>query len=149
MIPADIPPSYEEHCSGFFAELDDQRIEIFANAFSSPPFPVDCFLIHLQGAVTRVPVGATPFPLRRTGIAFDVSADWKASDGQRAASHWIEALKSKLPVDQVGNYVNVMEREGENSVRRAYGANYARLQHVKARYDPHNLFSLNQNIRPA
>ena len=83
-----------------------------------------------------------------TGITFDVAAGWKPPDGQRAASEWIEALKTKLPVDEDGNYVNVMEREGENSVRRAYGANYARLQHIKARYDPHNLFSLNQNIRP-
>ena len=52
-------------------------------------------------------------------------------------------------MDEDGKYVNVMEREGENSVRRAYGANYARLQQIKAIYDPRNLFSLNQNIRPA
>jgi FAD binding domain/Berberine and berberine like len=149
MTPAVIPPSYEEHCSGFFAELNDQRIELFAHAFSSAPFPVECFFVHLHGAVTRVPVAATAFPLRRTGITFDVAAGWKPPNGQRAASEWIEALKAKLPVDQDGNYVNVMEREGESSVRRAYGANYARFQHLKVRYDPHNLFSLNQNIRPA
>jgi hypothetical protein len=149
MTPAEIPPSYEEHCSGFFTELDEQRIEIFAHAFSSAPFPVECFFIHLHGAVTRVPVAATAFPLRRTGITFDVLAHWNPPDGQRAASEWTEALKTKLPLDEDGNYVNVMEREGENSVRRAYGANYARLQQIKAVYDPHNLFSLNQNIRPA
>ncbi len=149
MVPADIPPSYEEHCSGFFAELDDRRIDILANAFSSAPFPVDCFLIHLHGAVTRVPVAATPFPLRRDGIALDIAAYWKPPDGQRAAMEWIGALTAKLPVDEDGNYVNNMEREGESGVRRAYATNYGRLQRVKARYDPDNIFSLNQNIRPA
>jgi FAD/FMN-containing dehydrogenase len=94
-------------------------------------------------------VDATPFPLRRGGIAIDIAAYWNPPNGHTAASEWIEAVKTKLPVDADGNYVNVMEREGENSVRRAYAANYARLQHLKARYDPHNLFSLNQNIRPA
>ena len=59
------------------------------------------------------------------------------------------ALKTELPVDQDGNYVNVMEREGENGARRAYDPNYTRLQQIKARYGPHNMFSLNQNIRPA
>lgn len=149
MVPAEIPPSYEVHWSGFFAEIDEQRIEILANAFSSAPIPVECFLIHLHGAVTRLTVAATPFPLRRDGITFDVAAHWERPDGQRAASEWIKALKSQLPADDAGNYVNVMDREGESSVRRAYGANYARLQQVKAKYDPHNLFSLNQNIRPA
>jgi hypothetical protein len=148
MTPALIPPHYEEHCSGFFAELDDQRIETFARAFSSPRFPVECFLVHLHGTVSRVPVAATAFPLRRIGITFDVSAGWNPPDGKRAASEWIEALKTTLLVDPDGNYVNVMEREGESSVRRAYGANYARLQNIKARYDPNNFFSLNQNIRP-
>jgi FAD/FMN-containing dehydrogenase len=148
MTPAVIPPSYEEHYSGFFSELDEQRIEIFAHALSSAPVPVECFLVHLHGAVSRVPVTATAFPLRRAGITFDVSAQWNPQAGQRAAKDWIEALKAKLPVGTDGNYVNVMEREGENSVRRAYGANYARLQQIKAVYDPHNLFSLNQNVHP-
>ena len=148
MVPADIPASYEEHCNGFFAEWDNRRIEILADAFSSAPFPVDCFLVHLHGVVTRVPLAATAFPLRRNGIAVDVAAYWKPPDGQTAANRWIDTLRAKLPVDEDGNYVNVMERGDESSVRRAYGANYERLQHVKARYDPQNLFALNQNIRP-
>jgi hypothetical protein len=97
MTPAVIPPSYEEHCSGFFAELDEQRIELFAHAFSSAPFPVECFFVHLHGAVTQVPVAATAFPLRRTSITFDVAAGWKPPNGQRAASEWIEALKRNCP----------------------------------------------------
>jgi hypothetical protein len=147
MTPAEIPPSYEEHCSGFFVDLDDHRIEIVVDACSSAPFPVECFLVHLHGAVSRVPVSATAFPLRRAGITFDVAARWTPPAGQRAASDWIETLKTRLPVDGDGNYVNVMQREGDESVRRAYGANYARLQQIKAVYDPQNLFSLNQNIR--
>lgn len=149
MVPADIPPSYGEYFSGFFGELDDRRIEILAKAFVSARLPVNCFLVHLHGAVTRVPVDATPFPLRRDGITWDIATYWKPPDGQRAASEWIEALKTTLPVDEDGNYVNVMDRVQENSVRHAYGPNYARLQHLKAHYDSHNLFSLNQNIRPA
>ena len=149
MVPAEIPPSYEEHCSGFFQSSMIAESRFSQTHFRPRRVPVECFLVHLHGAVTRVPVTATPFPLRSDGIACDVAAHWKSPDSQRAARQWTEALKSKLPVDENGNYVNVMEREGENSVRRAYGANYARLQQIKARYDPHNLFSLNQNIRPA
>jgi FAD/FMN-containing dehydrogenase len=149
MVPADIPPTHDEHCGGFFAELDERRIEVLAEACLSATSPVECFLIHLHGAVTRVPLGATPFPLRRNGIACDIAAPWKEPSGQRAAREWIDTLSAKLPVDEDGTYVNGMERVGESSVRRAYGANYVRLQHLKARYDPNNLFSLNQNIRPA
>jgi hypothetical protein len=148
MTPAVIPPSYEEHCSGFFTKFDERRIEIFGTRVFERIVSVECFLVHLHGAVTRVPGAATAFPLRRAGITFDVSARWNPPDGRRAASEWIEALKTKLRVDEDGNYVNVMERDGEDSVRRAYGANYVRLQQIKAVYDPQNLFSLNQNIRP-
>ncbi|HEY1498117.1 MAG TPA: FAD-binding oxidoreductase [Acidobacteriaceae bacterium] len=149
MVPADIPPDYQEHCSGFFRELDDRRIEILANAFSSAPVAVDGFLIHLHGAVTRVPADATAFPLRRDGIACDLTAYWKPAAGRRAAEKWVQELSAVLPVDPDGDYVNVMDRVEERTVQRAYGVNYARLQHLKARYDPNNLFSLNQNIQPA
>jgi FAD/FMN-containing dehydrogenase len=47
-----------------------------------------------------------------------------------------------------GAYVNMMMEEGEERVRDAYRANYARLAQVKARYDPDNFFHVNQNIRP-
>lgn len=110
---------------------------------------MNCFLIHLHGAVTRVPATATSFPIRREGIAIDAAAYWKPPDGQPAAAEWVESIKSKMPADQDGDYVNVMDRVGESEVRRAYGGNYARLQHLKAKYDPENKFSLNQNIRPA
>lgn len=149
MVPADIPPSYHEHWGGFFTELDDRRIEVLADAFSSPHFPVECFLTHIHGAVTRVPADATAFPMRRKGIVCDAAAYWNPHDGREAAEEWIHALKTKLPVDVDGAYVNGMDREGDSGVRRAYGANFARLQHLKARYDPHNLFAINQNIRPA
>ncbi len=149
MTPAEIPPSYEEHYSGFFAEFDGRRIETLAQAFTNPQLPVNCFLIHLHGAVTRVPATATPFPIRREGIAIDAAAYWKPPHGQPAAVQWVESLKSKMPADRDGDYVNVMDRVGESEVRRAYGGNYARLQHLKAKYDPKNQFSLNQNIRPA
>ncbi len=46
-------------------------------------------------------------------------------------------------------YVNDLEDEGEERVRAGYGANYQRLQATKQRYDPTNLFRVNQNIRPA
>ena len=53
------------------------------------------------------------------------------------------------PYSAGGAYVNMMMDEGQERVKAAYRDNYARLAQVKAKYDPQNLFRLNQNIKPA
>ena len=60
-------------------------------------------------------------------------------------AYW-EALH---PFNAGGGYVNFLMDEGQDRVRATYGDNYDRLASIKARYDPGNLFSVNQNIRPA
>jgi FAD/FMN-containing dehydrogenase len=53
------------------------------------------------------------------------------------------------PYNMEGAYVNfMMDDEAENRVQASYGANYPRLATIKAKYDPNNLFRVNQNIKP-
>jgi FAD/FMN-containing dehydrogenase len=63
---------------------------------------------------------------------------------QWARDYWM-ALH---PYSVGGGYVNMMMDEGTDNVKAAYRDNYARLAQTKARYDPSNLFQVNQNIRP-
>ena len=59
---------------------------------------------------------------------------------------YFEALH---PYSAGGAYVNMMMDEGQERVRASYGVNYQRLAEIKAKYDPANLFRVNQNIEPA
>jgi FAD/FMN-containing dehydrogenase len=62
---------------------------------------------------------------------------------------WANALWDKIRGDASGVYVNFLAEEGEERIREAYPAGaYERLTEVKRRYDPHNMFRFNQNIRP-
>jgi hypothetical protein len=62
---------------------------------------------------------------------------------------WTRAFwKALKPFESIGVYVNFLGQEGEGRVRTAYGANYDRLVTLKNRYDPTNVFRLNQNITP-
>jgi FAD/FMN-containing dehydrogenase len=71
----------------------------------------------------------------------------KASELKRWATNYWSAVH---PYNLEGSYPNfMMADEGEGRIKAAYGANYARLGALKAKYDPSNLFRVNQNIRPA
>jgi FAD/FMN-containing dehydrogenase len=133
-------------------ELGDAAIEVMLDHVSRLPTPeCEVFIGNLGGAVNRVPVDATPYPHRDVQFVVNVHTRWldPALDG--ACIGWARALFDALAPHATGGvYVNFMPGDEAQRVSQgAYGANYERLASLKARYDPENLFRLNQNIRPA
>ena len=133
----------------FLPELSDAVIEVLASSYPNAPLDASAVWNDFHGAVTRVPMEATAFSLRRRGFDLFISAPWQDAEGRRRTLAWVRGLHSSLRSYAEGVYVNNLEDEGEARVREAYGANYARLSQVKAEYDPRNVFHVNQNIAPA
>src|SRR5262245_40865685 len=106
-------------------------------------------LNHFGGAMSRVADNATPFPHRQAGFAFSPDALWNRAEEADVNVRWAkgywQALRSYSPR---GAYVNFMTDEGQDRVRESYQGNYDRLVQIKRKYDPTNLFRLNQNIKP-
>jgi FAD/FMN-containing dehydrogenase len=138
--------------SNFMMDLSDKAIDTLISQFASCPSPMSGLLLeHIHGAATGVGVTETAFPHRREGYNFLVVSQWlnPADNAQNIA--WArESYDAMLPYFTSGRYVNYLgEDEGEDAVAAAYGPNHERLRTLKAKYDPTNLFHLNQNIRPA
>jgi hypothetical protein len=104
----------------------------------------------LGGAMARVPNDATAFAHRQSRIMVNLAAFYTGPEDQVARQRWITDFAAALDQGDSGAYVNFLGDEGANRVRAAYpGSTWDRLQQIKARYDPANLFRLNQNIPPA
>ena len=104
----------------------------------------------LGGEVARVPVEATAFAHRRRRVLANVAALYQNPDEAAVHEAWASGFAAALQQGGAGVYVNFLGNEGEARVREAYpGATWDRLRAIKARYDPTNLFRLNQNIPPA
>ena len=104
----------------------------------------------LGGAMARVPADATAFAHRRSKIMVNVAALYERPDEIAVHGPWVEAFAAALHQGDDGAYVNFLADEGEARIRAAYpGSTWDRLRQIKARYDPTNLFRLNQNIPPA
>jgi FAD/FMN-containing dehydrogenase len=104
----------------------------------------------LGGAMARVPADATAFAHRASRIMVNVAAFYEGPDDRPRREKWVADLVDALGTGDDGAYVNFLVDEGEERVRAAYpGRTWDRLAAIKARYDPTNLFRLNQNIPPA
>jgi FAD/FMN-containing dehydrogenase len=100
--------------------------------------------------MARVPVEATAFAHRGSQIMVNVAAVYDRPDEAEAHEAWVTGFAAALNQGDAGAYVNFLGDEGKARVRDAYpGSTWDRLASVKARYDPTNLFRLNQNIPPA
>jgi hypothetical protein len=104
----------------------------------------------LGGAMASVPDDATAFAHRRSRIMVNVAAFYEGADDKPRREAWVNDLVAALRQDDRGAYVNFLGDEGKARIRDAYpGPTWERLAAVKARYDPGNLFRLNQNVPPA
>jgi FAD/FMN-containing dehydrogenase len=104
----------------------------------------------LGGAMARVPDDATAFAHRRSRIMVNVAAFYEGPEDRLVRERWVADFAAALRQSDTGAYVNFLADEGEERIRAAYpGGTYERLAEVKRRYDPDNLFRLNQNIPPA
>ena len=103
----------------------------------------------LGGAMARVPADATAFAHRSSRIMVNVASFYEGPEDKDQRATWVDGLVAALQQDDRGAYVNFLVDEGEERIRAAYpGSTWDRLAAVKARYDPTNVFRLNQNIPP-
>jgi FAD/FMN-containing dehydrogenase len=104
----------------------------------------------LGGAAARVPVDATAYTHRQSRIMVNVAAVFGSPDEAPVHEPWVTGLADALRQGDHGAYVNFLGDEGEERIRAAYpGPTWDRLVKIKRRYDPTNVFRLNQNIPPS
>ena len=154
MLDPGFPPGLQVYWrSDFLESLSDGAIDTIVDHFETITSPLSALLIeHFGGAVRRVDRNETAFAQRDAEYNFAIIARW--ADPSEAARHtsWARSISESIkPYASGGVYVNYLGvEEGEDRVREAYGAEkYARLAALKKKYDPENLFRINQNIRPA
>jgi FAD/FMN-containing dehydrogenase len=103
----------------------------------------------LGGAIARVPADATAFAHRGSKIMVNLAAFVDHPDQRGDREAWVETFHQAILQDDHGAYVNFVNDEGAERVHDAYpGPTWERLTEIKTRYDPTNLFHLNQNIPP-
>jgi FAD/FMN-containing dehydrogenase len=133
--------------------LDDAMIAAIAPRAADRPSDLSlCSVWYLGGAVSRVPAAATAFGDRNMRYMLSIDSVWKDPDDDKRNLSWSRRFWSDMTHHSNGRaYLNFagLGEEGSELVRQSYGDNYQRLVEIKTKYDPTNLFRLNQNIRPA
>jgi FAD/FMN-containing dehydrogenase len=136
--------------SSYLRELSDDAIETMVTQFATVPSPQSAVLVeHLGGAVSRVGTNETAFYDRDAPYSFLIVSVWPDATESAQNIQWTdECWQAMQPFASGGVYVNYLGEEGPERVKAAYGRNYERLIAVKNKYDPMNLFRVNQNIPP-
>jgi FAD/FMN-containing dehydrogenase len=132
-------------------ELSDKAIDLhIRHANASPTWLSAMHLYPVNGAAARVGKNETAWHHRDSTWAMVMAGISEDADGKDAITKWAKDYWQALhPYSAGAAYVNFMMDEGEEGVKASYSDNYKRLADIKARYDPDNLFRVNQNIKPA
>jgi hypothetical protein len=152
MFDALILPGFQHYWKAdFVRDLSDEAIKLHAKFGRQLPTTLSgMHLYPVNGAASRISKTATPWNFRdaRWNMVI-VGIDPDPANNDKIISWTKEYFEALHPYSMGGAYVNFLNDEGEDRIRKAYGENYARLAQIKSKYDPDNLFRVNQNIKPA
>jgi hypothetical protein len=147
-------PAYHPIATGhtmFVDTVDRRSAETMVDHLEASNAPMRVAQVRvLGGAMARVPADATAFAHRQSRIMVTVAAVYERTEDAAIHEPWVTGFAAALHQSDAGAYVNFLGDEGETRIREAYpGRTWDRLVAIKGRYDPSNLFRLNQNIPPA
>jgi len=152
LLEQSMPPNVRNYWKAeFLDDLTDGFIDTWVDAYSRVVSPMSFQLLFpIHGVAARLARDATAFP-NRGGIHLGIYALWKPGEADEPNVKWVRDTWQRIrPFASGGLYVNeIGGDDGHDRVQQAYGANYARLALIKAKYDPANLFRFNANIEPA
>jgi FAD/FMN-containing dehydrogenase len=146
------PPAPHAVLRTFFADAldEDAARELLGRLQSSTAELAAAEIRVLGGAVARVPAEATAFAHRHRRLMINVAAVYASAEEAPVHRRWADAAATALRQGEDAAYVNFLGDEAPERVRAAYpGPTWDRLTAVKLRYDPQNVFRVNQNIPPA
>jgi FAD/FMN-containing dehydrogenase len=129
-------------------DLSADTVRIMTEAFERAPSPMCALIIEdLHGAATRIEPSATAYPHRQPGFNLLLISSWTDPAQTDAGIAWARDTFHALTPHLAGRaYTNYLPADDHGQLERAYGPNLDRLVELKRRYDPHNVFHLNQNI---
>ncbi|MEA3413352.1 MAG: FAD-binding oxidoreductase [Pseudomonadota bacterium] len=133
-----------------FIEISDELIgHVLDYADRLPSGECEIFIAQVGGAMGRVPAEATAYTHREANFVMNVHTRWRDATQDQECIDWAREFFDKTAPHATGGvYVNFMTQDEGGRIGEAYGANYDRLVKLKKRYDPDNMFRLNQNIAP-
>jgi FAD/FMN-containing dehydrogenase len=148
------PPGQLNYWKSCFLEsLSDAAIDVITDFFARVPSSHTVVVLESLGnsSIQRFPEGSTAFVERRYPFNFLITSAWSSPVESDRNILWTRQFYEAMqPHAAKAAYVNYLGDEGAEGVRRAYGEHkLARLAALKAKYDPGNLFRMNQNIKPA
>lgn len=134
-----------------FLKLSDELLDTLVAHVDTPPDPqCEIFIAQVGGATNRVPADATAYRHRDAEFIMNVHGRWEDPNADERRIAWCRGLfDAATPYATGGVYVNFMAEGEAQRVKAAYGDSYEKLVELKRKYDPSNMFRLNQNIKPS
>jgi FAD/FMN-containing dehydrogenase len=137
--------------ASFAKELTDEAIDAHVEHGAKVPAMTSTVHVYpINGACHRVEPDATAFAYRDASFATVIVGGWPDPADDEQNSAWVRDYYDAIaPHSEEGGYINFMSGDDQDRIRANYRGNYDRLQQVKRRHDPDNVFRHNQNIAPA